>query len=134
MKRILIVDDDTAIGHMLSTILERDGHKVVAVTSAKAALDHLEDNSVDVVLSEFSFDSPLNGLQLCNVIRRQWPRVRLFLGTRSVGLDPAAARACHVEAILLKPYHLADLRRVAGTSRRLSTRTPLHLVVTEHVA
>jgi DNA-binding NtrC family response regulator len=134
MKRILIVDDDSAIGRMLSTILEQDGHAVVAVTSAAAALDHLEANDVDVVFSEFCVDSPLNGLQLCALIGRQWPRVRFFLGTRFVGLDPAAARACRVEAILEKPYHLADLRRVACGPRRLAGRAPLRLVDTQHVA
>jgi CheY-like chemotaxis protein len=134
MKRILIVDDDSAIGRMLSTILEHDGHAVVAVTSAAAALDHLRANDVDVVLSEFSLDSSLNGLELCELIRRQWPRVRCFLGTRFVGLDPDAARACQVEGVLEKPYHLADLRRVTIGPRRLAVRAPLQLVASEHVA
>jgi DNA-binding NtrC family response regulator len=134
MKQVLIVDDDLAIGRMLSTILERDGHAVVTVTSAAAALDHLHANDVDVVLSEFCLESPLNGLQLCALIRRQWPRVRCFLGTRFIGLDPAAARACRVEAILEKPYHLADLRRVTSGPRRLAGPAPLEFVASEHVA
>jgi two-component system, OmpR family, response regulator len=117
VKRILVVDDDPAIGRMLSIILQYEGHQATAVTSAHAALDHLRDSSVDVVLSELFLGSPVNGLQLCTVIHREWPRLRFFLGTRTEDLDPALARACHVEAVLIKPYHLADLRRLAGPTK-----------------
>jgi two-component system OmpR family response regulator len=130
VKRILVVDDDPAIGRMLSIILQYEGHQATAVTSAHAALDHLRDSSVDVVLSELFLGSPVNGLQLCTVIHREWPRVRFFLGTRTEDLDPTVAQACHVEAVLIKPYHLADLRRLAGRATRTEGPGPEHHAAT----
>ena len=116
---------------MLSIILQHEGHQAAAVTSADAALEHLRHSHVDVVLSELFLGSLVNGLHLCAIIHREWPRVRFFLGTRTQDFAPAIARACHAEAVLIKPYHLADVRRLvappvpyAATSMKHSAGPP----------
>jgi CheY-like chemotaxis protein len=121
VKRFLVVEDDPAIGRMLTLLIQHDGHRAVAVTSATEALDHLRAHHVDFVLSELRIGSSMDGLQLSACVRREWPLVQFVLGTRS--LDVVLARRQRAEMILTKPYRLADCVRssahppIGGTTR-----------------
>ena len=43
-------------------------------------------------------------------VKRRWPSVRFLLATGwGASIDPSEARARGVEAVLAKPYQLADL-------------------------
>jgi DNA-binding response OmpR family regulator len=114
VKHILIVDDEPAIGHMLSVILQLDGHHVIRVTSDQAAINALRAHRFDVVLADC--------LPLCADVRREWPRARVILGTRTMSLEPLFGP----DDVLLKPYHLADLRRAIQAGPRRSTGHPAH--------
>jgi CheY-like chemotaxis protein len=116
VKRFLVVDDDPAIGRMLTLLLQHDGHQALAVTSAAEALDHLRTSDVDIVLSELLIGSSMDGLQLAACVRREWPYVQFVLGTRSMGLGAALAHGEGPEMILTKPYRLSDLRQIVGVS------------------
>lgn len=49
---VLIVDDEPEILEALNEILERAGHSVLAVPSAQAALDHIDNQAFDLVISD----------------------------------------------------------------------------------
>jgi DNA-binding NtrC family response regulator len=111
---------------MLTLLLQHDGHRAVAVTSAAEALDHLRASYVDVVLSEIRIDSSMDGLQLSACVRRDWPRIQFVLGTSWMGLDAALGSDHGAVMILTKPYRLADLRQivVASADRRHRAKRP----------
>jgi CheY-like chemotaxis protein len=114
--RIRAVDDEPRLLRMTSLMLRQAGHAVVTAASAEEALERLADEPVDLVLSDLGLGSGMNGWELAEVIREGWPAVRVVLATGwGSGIDPEAARARGVEAVLAKPYQQADLlRAVAG--------------------
>jgi CheY-like chemotaxis protein len=108
--RILVVDDEPAIGSMVTRILRPLRHAVVTATSAEEALEHLAAEPFDLVLSDLGLGTGMSGWDLVARVVEQWPSVRLILATGwGAAIDPAEARARGVAAVLSKPYHPADL-------------------------
>lgn len=55
-KRILIIEDDIETQFLFSEILESEGHEVVAKSSGKEALTHLNSNPVpDLIFMDLTF-------------------------------------------------------------------------------
>ncbi len=50
--RILVVDDEPDIGHLLTDILKGDGHEVATAASGREALDWLSGREVDLIVSD----------------------------------------------------------------------------------
>jgi CheY-like chemotaxis protein/anti-sigma regulatory factor (Ser/Thr protein kinase) len=108
--RILVVDDEPAIGSMVTRILRPLRHAVVTATSAEEALEHLAAEPFDLVLSDLGLGTGMSGWDLVARVVEQWPSVRLILATGwGAAIDPAEARARGVAAVLSKPYHPTDL-------------------------
>lgn len=53
MAKILCVDDELAIVNLKCAILEAAGHQVTPATSAQEALDKLEHNTYDAVVTDW---------------------------------------------------------------------------------
>ncbi|EME69560.1 CheY-like receiver [Paramagnetospirillum caucaseum] len=68
MARIIVADDEPTHLELVSTILERAGHEVVAVTDGKACLNRLQDGDIDLVVTDV-FMPALDGFQLMAAIR-----------------------------------------------------------------
>ncbi len=53
LKRILVVDDEAAVGELVSTLLERSGYATMVARSPEEALSHITGNpGFDLVLSD----------------------------------------------------------------------------------
>ena len=70
LHRILIVDDEEAMRHMLMLLLKREGFAATAVASGEAALSELERESYDVVLTDVRM-AKMGGLELVDELRRR---------------------------------------------------------------
>jgi DNA-binding NtrC family response regulator len=66
MASILVVDDERNTCDALAVILRREGHNVTVAASGEAALAHLQDHLVDLVIS----DVKMPGLDGLAVLRR----------------------------------------------------------------
>jgi EAL domain-containing protein (putative c-di-GMP-specific phosphodiesterase class I) len=66
--RVLVVDDDPAIGRMISRVLEGAGYEVTAVDGGSAAVDAITRSQFDVVLSDIQMPA-MSGVELLSVIR-----------------------------------------------------------------
>jgi CheY-like chemotaxis protein len=64
-------------------------------------------------VSDMAMGPGMNGWELADAVRRAWPNARFLLATGwGAAMDPREARTRGVEAVLSKPYQLADLLRV----------------------
>ncbi len=63
LKRVLVVDDEESLRHMLVVLLKREGYEPTAVPSGEAALAELARQAFDVVLSDVRMPK-LTGLEL----------------------------------------------------------------------
>jgi two-component system response regulator AtoC len=88
LKRVLVVDDEESLRHMLVVLLKREGYEPTAVASGEAALAELERASYDVVLSDVRMPK-LSGLELVDEIQRRKIPTTVILMTAFGSVDVA---------------------------------------------
>ena len=104
MKKVLFVDDDSGVVQGLKRMLRplRNEWDMHFVTSGQEALDLLESNTFDVIVSDMRM-SGINGAELLSRVREKYPHmVRIILsGYSDQDLLLKAVRAAH--QFLTKP-------------------------------
>jgi PAS domain S-box-containing protein len=113
--RILAVDDDWEIANMVSLMLEPFGHEIAVATSGEEALERLAADRYDLVISDVGMGARMNGWELASRVKAGFPGVRLVLATGwGAEIDPEDARTRGVDAVVSKPFRIADLTRVVS--------------------
>ena len=108
-EKILVVDDEEAIREVVTTLLEARGYQCTAVGNGRAALEHLEKNSLDLVLSDMVMPE-MDGLRLLEWVRAREEDLPVIMVTAMHDLSTA------LEAIrrgaydyVLKPFEKDQL-------------------------
>jgi DNA-binding response OmpR family regulator len=107
--RILIVDDEEEAGQILSLRLGRRGYVPAYVTSGEAALAHLAQNEVEVVVLDVKMPG-MDGFETLKRIREGHPDVSVVILSGHADVEDAA-RGMELGAFfyLLKPVNLEEL-------------------------
>ncbi|MFT3984651.1 MAG: response regulator [Lachnospiraceae bacterium] len=108
MMNLLLVEDEPPILRALkSSILSFEEHFIIAqaFTNGKAALDYLEKNAADIDVLITDIQIPvINGLELIEAVKKQWPHITSVIIT---GFDSFAyaqkSISLSVSNYLLKP-------------------------------
>jgi putative nucleotidyltransferase with HDIG domain len=118
--RILVVDDETHVRAMMGSTLERQGYEVQLASSGREALETLELNAFDLVLTDIVMQD-VNGIALLERIHAQHPNLPVVMVTAihdiSVAIDSMRRGAYDY---LLKPFereHLLNTVRRAMDHR-----------------
>ncbi|MGQ1911676.1 sigma-54-dependent transcriptional regulator [Marinifilum sp. RC60d5] len=90
MKRILIIDDDATICLMLQGLLKRKKFDADTVFSAGEAIKKLENETFDLVLSDFRLPD-FDGLELLQKIKAIHPRVPVIIMTSYADIRTAVS-------------------------------------------
>lgn len=107
--RILLVEDDEAVAALVTDMLKELGYRVTRVASAQAALGALMDeDDVDLVLSDVMMPGSMNGMDLAREIRHRWPDMPVMLTTGYAGPVLQEAESAGID-LLVKPYELHAL-------------------------
>jgi len=120
---VLLVEDNAEVAEVGRIYFEQLGYKVCLASSAQAGLDALaKDSHIDIVFSDILMPGGMNGLELADRVRRQFPDIPMLLttGYSSSGQD-AVRRGFQV---LQKPYDLAALERALAGARRAEQAPP----------
>ncbi len=131
--QILVVDDNAELLQLVATALEREGHRVASVKTARAAVVRLEAETFDVIVLDLGLPDG-SGMDVCRKAREQGIATPILILTahaavdqRVEGLDAGA------DDFLAKPFAIAELRaRVRALGRRTgipAARTWSHGVV-----
>jgi CheY-like chemotaxis protein len=111
--RVLVVDDEQRLAALAAGMLRRDGHFAAEAASGQAALERLGSEAFDLVISDLSMGEGLNGWELADAVAQLRPGLPVVLATGwGAGIDVAEARGRGVQAVLAKPFRIADLRQV----------------------
>ena len=107
-KRLLLVEDNDAVGQFARSLLEELGQIVTWVHSGDEALALLEraHEKIDLVFSDVVMPG-INGLDLARRIRDTWPALPVVLTTGYS--DALAADRDHGFPLLRKPYSISGL-------------------------
>jgi CheY-like chemotaxis protein len=104
--RILVVDDEPAVGNTVKMLLEIDGHEVETTNSSQEALGLFESGRFDLVFTDFAMPG-MNGHQLAAAIKAGAPEQPIVMVTGHAGtLLPSP----DVDLVIGKPFLLDDLR------------------------
>ncbi len=117
--RILTVDDSHSMRALLKMTLSGNGYEVVEAEDGVAALDWLENNEVDLIITDINMPR-LDGFGLIERLRgeqrRHVDRPILVLTTESSEEKKARARSAGATGWIVKPFDpdklVAAVRRV----------------------
>lgn len=100
---ILIVDDEPIARQSLGDILRLEGYHVTAVPSGEAAVEHLRNYAVDLMIVDLKMPG-MNGLDVIQVANQLAPDAQIILLTAYGSMESAVeALRQRVHDYLLKP-------------------------------
>jgi CheY-like chemotaxis protein len=109
-KRILIVDDEVAMGNMLAACCDMWGLEPTVVTTGAEALEILEHATPDLILTDFMMPG-MSGHELCRRARADG-RLQSVPIILTSSAPEAASRDSPADALLPKPFDLDEVERV----------------------
>lgn len=123
---LLIVDDEPAILHMLTTILTKEGFRSIDTAgSAEEALAICKQTAYDLILLDIMLPER-SGFDICPLIRETTDASIFFLTARSSDLDKLSGFAVGADDYITKPFNPLEVAaRVKAHLRRRSGRTPV---------
>ncbi|MCB9595025.1 MAG: sigma-54-dependent Fis family transcriptional regulator [Sandaracinaceae bacterium] len=86
--RVLVVDDDRAVGTVLKGQLRQAGHDAVWVGSAKEALEQVEADAFDVILTDLRMPG-MDGMALLEALSSRAPGVPVIMLTAHANVENA---------------------------------------------
>lgn len=110
-KRILLVDDERSVRDTVRRLLCHDDHTVVEANNGAEALGLFAQDNFDLVLTDCEMPF-VPGNELAVKIRQLSPAQPILMIT---GHRRKAGRTNPVDAVLYKPFELADLRAAMAT-------------------
>jgi DNA-binding response OmpR family regulator len=121
---ILVVDDDSELREQIRRLFEREGHRVMAVPDARAAVDRATTGGFDIVLLDIGLGPGPDGYDVCRTLRERHNVVPIIMLT---ALDSEADAVLGLEAgaddYVTKPFGPAELRsRIRAVLRRAGSR------------
>jgi DNA-binding response OmpR family regulator len=111
MKRILVVEDEEEIRKTIAEILENSGYEVRLAFDGQQALDYLETEIPDLVLSDIMMPN-INGYHVLKCIRNKFvtePIPFIFLTAKTDYADLRVGMNCGAEDYLFKPFRVKEL-------------------------
>jgi DNA-binding response OmpR family regulator len=109
VARILLIEDDSTIGDVLTSSLRRNAHQVWWEQTGAAGLARAGATAVDLVLLDLGLPD-LDGVEVCRQLRRTQPGcVLVMLTARSSEMDVVVGLEAGADDYLVKPVRLGEL-------------------------
>jgi DNA-binding response OmpR family regulator len=108
--RVLVVDDDAVFREELSELLRDERHTVASAPSVVKAIEALEHDEYDVVLTDLKMPRQ-SGLDLLREVRSRWPRTLVVVVTGFATVETAlGAMKLGAFDYLRKPFRIEQVR------------------------
>ncbi len=130
MHRILIVDDDRETCRFMAELLTRPDREVLTATQADDALDRVQSDNFDLLVSDINLNARQSGLDVLKAFKSTNPegQVLLISGFGTLDTAIAAVRAGAFDYIS-KPFNIAQVKETVDRAlAQAATRANLHAV------
>jgi CheY-like chemotaxis protein len=122
MKKVIVVDDNPAIGTMISRMLEGSEFSCILLTSAEDLLTRLGEEPIDLLITDI-FMPRVEGIEVILAVQASFadlPIVAMSGGGQSIGLDVLRnAKQLGAKQVLAKPFRRGEL--IAAIEAALGT-------------
>jgi DNA-binding response OmpR family regulator len=109
MPKILVVDDEPNMLEMYRVLLTRRGHTIVAAPNGARALDALQQEAVDVVITDLRMPN-IDGHELIRRIKTSFPKTPVIVITAETTVkDAVGAVGLGAFDCLFKPFNVAEM-------------------------
>jgi two-component system catabolic regulation response regulator CreB len=116
--KVLIVEDEPAIGDTIQYALETEGFETVQLSSGAPVLSLLAKDPVDLIILDIGLPD-VSGLELCKQIRQSHPTPIIFLTARKDEVDRVVGLEIGADDYMTKPFSPRELAaRVKAILRR----------------
>jgi len=109
LARILVVDDDAIVRHLLQIVLKQLGHEVVEAQNGREGLQHYQAKPAALVITDLQMPE-MNGLQMIKEIRQDFPDAVIIAISADFRYSRTAVEALGIQATFEKPFSLIALR------------------------
>jgi len=108
-KNILVVDDDTGVRTVFSSILIKEGYRVTAVKNGYEAIKVIDEESFDLALVDLRMPG-LDGIQVLEKIKSRRPQTRVIIYSAYGSVEDAVeAMRKGAADYLIKPFSPNEL-------------------------
>src|SRR5688500_14947939 len=122
MRRVLVVDDEENLRHMLQILLRREGYETVGASSVESALGEIETQPFDVILVDLRMPGR-SGMDLVDEVRRRKLETTVVVmtayGSKEVAVEAMKRGAYDYLSKPFEPDELVLLLRKAEERERL---------------
>ena len=120
--KILVVDDEPDIRHLLGIVLEKEGYSVIEAENGEQALELVRsDPDFSLIIMDIMMPV-MNGVSAAAEIRAISSLPILFLTAKSADQDKVLAFGSGGDDYIVKPFYATDLKlRVSALLRRWNT-------------
>ena len=128
MEKILVVDDEQSLREVLSIMLKRAGYAVTAVSDGEEAIEQLQKEIFDLVITDLRMPK-VDGMEVLRAVKSASPETVVLIITAFATADSAVeAMKQGAYDYLTKPFQVDEVQliiRNALEKRRLTTENIL---------
>lgn len=107
--KVLLAEDDAALGYVIKDSLQEEGYQVVLCADGQTAIDRFNKNEFDICLLDVMMPYK-DGLAVAKKIRQQTDQVPiLFLTARSMEEDKIKGFQSGADDYITKPFSMPEL-------------------------
>src|SRR5438552_9991516 len=112
MPNILIVDDEQSYRQLLSLVFEDSGSNIRTAMNGRQALDQLQDEPADVIISDVKMPD-MDGIEMLRAVRETLPDVGVVLMTAFASVETAReAFKLGADDFIQKPFDVEELKLI----------------------
>ena len=110
--RILVVDDEPRICHLILEVLVQEGYMVDVSFSGTDALQMIKKHNYHLLITDLEMPG-IDGLELIQKIKKKNPDIRAIMITGNTTVDIATwSLRYRIDNYMKKPFNIIELRKV----------------------
>lgn len=112
MPNILIVDDEQSYRQLLSLVFEAEGNKIRTAMNGRQALEMLQAEPADVIISDVKMPD-MDGIEMLRAVRETQPDLGVILMTAFASVETAReAFKLGADDFIQKPFDVEELKLI----------------------
>lgn len=128
MNKILIVEDEIAIGDLIKIELEARGYKCEIASDGEIAADYIENNKYDLILLDIMLPK-VDGYEILEYIKQIAQTPVIFITAKSQISDKIKGLNKGADDYITKPFEIGELvARIEAVLRRYNKGSEIQVI------